>query len=459
MVNHTCLKCLKIFDKKSTYDYHVNNKKRPCKQTIYDTPILLQNTPILLQNTPVLLQNTPTISKVSSDVNNILNCCNFCGLVFKRKDNLKRHLSDRCKVKKLQHEEKETILELLEQKDKKLEERDKKLEERDKKLEEKDKQIEELKNMILELNKKVDKELCKAQTQNINKGINIGVLNNITIPQNKLVNFGEEDIKKIPKEYLNKIIGLSGYPALVGCCKAIHNNPDFPEGMNAFISDRSRNKGMIWKDGEWIRAPVSKIFNTVMNKIDSYINYCEAMILSGKYNSKKDPKGKEILDMLQQRIKKYYDRYVGDDTTVSSKVKKDFEKMVKDNIIAELCSMKKSVMNNYNKILEDLEKNETIKDKDVVKKTIIENRDLMINKIEDIKENSMYIKNDINNKVVNLDNSNSDSDDTDNSDNSDDDLDDSDNESIDNEYELKDVTLASGLVVKKWLKKGEEYWV
>ena len=32
MVLHKCELCLKEFTKKSTYDYHVNNKKKPCKR-------------------------------------------------------------------------------------------------------------------------------------------------------------------------------------------------------------------------------------------------------------------------------------------------------------------------------------------------------------------------------------------------------------------------------------------
>ena len=32
MVVHTCPSCKKEFNKKSTYDYHVQNKKSPCEK-------------------------------------------------------------------------------------------------------------------------------------------------------------------------------------------------------------------------------------------------------------------------------------------------------------------------------------------------------------------------------------------------------------------------------------------
>ena len=32
MVNYTCFTCNKSFNRKSNYDYHTNNKKKPCKQ-------------------------------------------------------------------------------------------------------------------------------------------------------------------------------------------------------------------------------------------------------------------------------------------------------------------------------------------------------------------------------------------------------------------------------------------
>ncbi len=433
MVKYTCPKCLKDFSRKNDLKYHLEKKKNPC----VPNNIIIEevNTNSAQTHTNSAQPNTEIIIKEDKS-------CLYCGLAFARKDTLKRHMDKFCKVKKLQHEEKETILELLIQKDKQIEEIKN---DRDTQ----NKQIDELKNIILDLKKQIDKELGKARTNNINKG----VINNFNIPQNKLVNFGSEDVTKIPKDCLYNVLKKTGYPALVECLKTIHDNKEYPQGMNTFISDKSRGKGMIWQDGDWKQATIKKIFASVMNKIDSYINHCEMCIENGKYNSKKDPKGTDILETLEQRLKKYYNRYMGDDTTVSKKICKDFEKMTKDNIINELCNIKTNVMNNYNKILEDLDKNNKILNKEETKQSITNDRDSMLNKIEDIKENSLNTKKYLETKN-NID-SDSDSD-------SDSDFD-SDTESVSNdvledeEYIYKEVTLASGLRVKKWLRKDQEY--
>jgi hypothetical protein len=236
MVNHTCVKCLKVFDKKSTYDYHVNNKKRPCIQNNIDSKNLIESTTQVHtnplnnnkdltkihtnstqikklcdinndednqksclycglvfarndslkrhiekfcrvikiqneQNKEVLVKNNSVIPSIYVDLNNKTNSCNYCGLVFKRKDNLKRHIIDRCKVKKIQDEQKA----------------------KDEKLESQDKEIEELKNIVLKLNKKVDKEINNLLIQNIDKEIEIIEENN---SKNKLIDIiVEKNIK------------------------------------------------------------------------------------------------------------------------------------------------------------------------------------------------------------------------------------------------------------------------
>jgi hypothetical protein len=462
MVNYTCPTCNKEFKKKSHFIEHTEQKKKPCDQN-HTNPA--QNSTNPAQNSTNPAQKPPIPStKTKKYQNNQINdininieekSCLFCGLVFTRKDTVKRHMDKYCKVKKLQKEEKETILELLIEKDRIINEL-----KNDK--ESHCKQMDELKKMILELNKKMDKQKNKAHTQNINKGV---INNNIIIPQSKLVNFGEEDVKNIPKEVLKDIVKLSGYPALVSCFNAIHNNKDYPQGMNSYLSDISRNKGMVWTNGEWVQAPVKKIFNIVMNKIDTYINHCEVLIESGEYNTKKDPDGSNILDQLQTRIKKYYDRYLGDDESVSPKACKEFEKTVRDNIVAELCSIRKNVMNNYNKILEDLEKNNNIANKELTQTNIKNDRDKMINKIDDIKEKTEN-KHRFKNIISNDSDSDSDSEpelEYDSDLESDSDFDSpiiqkSKGKKVidikdDDEYVLKEVTLASGLKAKKWCKK------
>ncbi len=291
-----------------------------------------------------------------------------------------------CKVRKLQNEEKENILEMLIEKDKEtqLDAQNKKIEELEKDKEAQNKKIDELQKVIESLNNKIDKQLNKVKTTNINKGV---INNNIIIPQNRLVNFGSEDITKIPQDTIRDIVKLSGYPAIVGCFNALHNNKEYPEGMNGYVSDKSRDKGMIWLNGKWQQATTNKMFLACMNKIDSYIQHCKVKIEYGNYSTKGDPKGEKLLYDLEQRVEKYYNRYLGDDYTVNKKTNKDFEKLVKENIINELCNIRENVLANYEKIITDIKNNDKLEDKE---QKIINSKDVMnkiINKIDNIDKN------------------------------------------------------------------------
>ncbi len=362
MVVYTCDICLKEFAKKDSFIKHTEKKKKPCKRKNNESA----QTPHKSAQTPHKSAQTPQKIANSTNENNNIYSCLFCGLVLSRSDILKRHMDKFCKVRKLQNEEKENILEMLIEKDKEKEEQNKR--------------IEELEKTIEKLNSKIDKQLNKVKTTNINKG----VVNNIIIPQNKLVNFGSEDVSKIPQETIRDIVKLSGYPAIVGCFNALHNNQEYPQGMNGYVSDKSRDKGMIWKDGAWCQATTNKMFVACMNKIDSYIQHCKLKIEIGKYNTRDDPKGDKLLYDLEQRVIKYYDRYVGNDYSVSKKTNKDFEKLIKENIINELCNIKDHVISNYERILDNMKNNDKLENKE---QQIKDNKEVMnnlISKIENV---------------------------------------------------------------------------
>ena len=109
MVIHICEKCGKNFNKKSTYNDHVNNKKIPCKPNniiIIENP---HNIPITPHNIPINPHEIPNnlIAKISKYI------CNFCERPFTRSDHLKRHLTDNCKVRKEETKDKEEIFQKL----------------------------------------------------------------------------------------------------------------------------------------------------------------------------------------------------------------------------------------------------------------------------------------------------------------------------------------------------------
>jgi hypothetical protein len=436
MVNYECPNCHRGFLKKYNFDMHTKNKKKPCQPLHQKPPSEKILPPKTTEAPPKTTSNTPqepvkVVEVVEDKKEKQVNACLYCGLIFTRKDALNRHMKDRCKVKKLQKEEKETILQLLIHKDKQLEKRDKQLEKRDKQLENQLEQIEELKKMIIDFKDQMEKQLSKVRVQNINKGV---INNNYIMTQNKLVNFGSEDISKIKKDRLRKIIDKSGYPAIVDCFSAIHNNQEYPEGMNVYISDKSRNKGMIWVNGDWRQATVKKIFNTVMNKIDSYVKLSAQRIYNGEYNTEKDPLGLKILSDFKNRLQKYLDRFQGEDDTVSKKDCKNFEELVKDNMINEICNIKADVIKNYEKILVNVENNNKIENKAKKEKDIRNDMDNILKKIDNmsyiVKNTHPRIKNKFNNDSDNdLDESDEYDYDSNNDSESDNDFDESDDES------------------------------
>jgi hypothetical protein len=203
MVNYICMKCNKIFKQKGHYLTHVN-KKFSCEQT----PI------ILFKPHEKLQKNTENIE--SNESNEILNLsCQFCRLVFNRKDNLKRHMDKFCKVKKIQYEEKENILLIKDGQNKKQENEIKELKEKYTKLQFDNKNLQKnYKNLqknyneieksnkelynnnknLFKCNKKLEDEINEYNTiininnKQINELKNINTINNNLIKYEELTN-------------------------------------------------------------------------------------------------------------------------------------------------------------------------------------------------------------------------------------------------------------------------------
>ena len=107
-----CPNCNKIFLKKSHYDKHVNiSRKNPClPQYTQISPKIHQNAPNCTKNSPK--NNNIEISSDAIDINiKNSNKCIYCGKIFTRDSSLNRHISDRCKIKKQQENNKVILLE------------------------------------------------------------------------------------------------------------------------------------------------------------------------------------------------------------------------------------------------------------------------------------------------------------------------------------------------------------
>ena len=142
MVNYKCENCEKNFNRKSNWEYHITNKKRPCNKvkSIIDVDIILQHKNSSSVSSSESSESSNTNSKSSNrhknltknqtDITDIdkkieqvqeqmnendnlykkLHICRYCCKEFTRIDNLSRHIINRrCEILKLQKQQKENI--------------------------------------------------------------------------------------------------------------------------------------------------------------------------------------------------------------------------------------------------------------------------------------------------------------------------------------------------------------
>jgi len=250
MTIYKCDKCNKAYTNKTDYKRHMN-RKRPC--VIGENNGLRFNCPgcaksyttkgSLTRHLTQYPHHKNTHSKICSkstpnDSNNIIRNskmtptdsnnnfrksktfeCNFCKSKFTRKNNLNRHLKDRCKVKKQQNLEKEEIFRAL---------------------------LEKMNNMENEI-KALRNENSKLTTiNNINNTTN-NVNNTLNI---NLVAFGKENKESLSNSELFKILrkGFKSVPELV---KLLHFDENKPENHNIYISNMRDNYVMVFDGDRW----------------------------------------------------------------------------------------------------------------------------------------------------------------------------------------------------------------
>ncbi len=387
MVVHTCLKCGKEFDRKSNYLEHMN-KKFDC------SPII--KTPNI---TPDTSKNPPILNNLEN-LENLEILCPYCKSTFTRKDHLKRHIDNRCKVKKIQDEEekkdKDNIFKLLLIKDeqiKKIEEENNKrlkfIEEENKKEKENNKKLEDyvkkLTDMNIELNNKVGKLLEKMSINNISNNINNGTINNIIISKDKLVNFGEEDIKEIEYKKFNKVFGKFGKFIFEEAVKNIWY--DKPKFKNVYMSDLSRDKAMIYKDGDFAITPVNTVLTTINQQLFKYFKH--------NIDEIKKTGDKKLMERVEKEVMNSYKKFFNafdndvDRFQPSSEQLEEFTKVVNSHLSTFFYNIKEDIKKNYEKIKKEALDNNLLKQieyKPPVKKR---GRPKKITNIEDIKVTSI----------------------------------------------------------------------
>jgi len=208
--------------------------------------------------------------------------CKYCGKAFTTSTSMYRHVNHTCKVKKQDEDEKSEIYRRLLN----LEEENKLL-----------------KKEVVSL-KRTDKT-AKITNKTIN--INKGVINNTT-NQIILVGYGHEDLSKLSKNELIKIL-QSGYDSTLKLTEAVHFNPKYPEHHNIYISNMRDKYAMMFDGEKWTLTMKEDLINKIY---DDKKNYIEENI-------------EDFIDSLSTSRKKALDRWLDtcDEDDRISKIKND----------------------------------------------------------------------------------------------------------------------------------------
>lgn len=238
MVEYECHRCHKVFNRKSSYEYHVKKRKTPCVKTINDKPDRKTSPECVLcgksyydkwslhrhmkhkhnnrwdSKNKVIIKTTVE-TPVDDDVDDITShkvnkyFCPLCNRSFTRHKNLKEHLSHmRC------NELKESINQI-----------------KDELIEEKATDDKTTTNNVVSGVDNSQVYLNNKDSFNNNNNVN-------NIQQNLLLmNYGKEDLYSYPRHvYLDMM--KKGYNSIPSFVKYVHLNPTNPKSHNIFFSDR-----------------------------------------------------------------------------------------------------------------------------------------------------------------------------------------------------------------------------
>ena len=297
MVNYFCPTCNKEFNKKSNYINHVENKKKPCNQ---NELIMHQNAPKCTKNAPKCTKNAPKNTQNTQMQINISNqkviednkkgyICNFCDVSFTRSTTLKRHLIERCKVRKEELQEKEAIFQELIKQNELLKNQNEKL----------NNQLLEQNKLIIELlvKKNIKDKSKNIQNNNNIKNQNNGIINNI------IIQHGKEDLTKIEnKVFFDAFLKYTGAKIPEKIIEGIHFNSEYPEFKNIYISDINREKVMIYNGIDWILTPSNNITSNLLEKsIDFSENRYDALDkkILNQHKKTKIENGLKIMELMK----------------------------------------------------------------------------------------------------------------------------------------------------------------
>lgn len=184
--------------------------------------------------------------------------CKYCKNLFRSRSSMYRHMSKHCKIK---NESKE-IKEICRDQDKDdILARLLKLESENKKLKSKVKRIEATNN----------RKVTKVNTMNNTNTMNNSNNNNKVIINNiGLVGYGNEDMTKINKDEIIKIL-QNGYNSTIKMTEVLHFNPKLPENHNIYIPSMKDKYAMMFDGENWALTDRDDLLDRIYDDKKTYI--------------------------------------------------------------------------------------------------------------------------------------------------------------------------------------------
>jgi len=228
-------------------------------------------------------QNTPT------------NKCNFCNIIFSRKDSLTRHINkNRCKC------------------DNKLKNEDK-IEKMEKEMLEYKKEIADLKNLLQKSLKIHPKTLQKINNQLNNNG----TINNTV----NIIQLGKEDLNKMLSTSEKMSILNRQAMGINDLVKLVHTSGKYKKCMNVYITNLQNTIGYMYdeKQNNFIAVNKNELLNDLLDsRMYDIENFYEK--LHSKFESEK-----------ANRIKKFIDRMKNDEDCLKDLKKEEIKLILYNN--------------------------------------------------------------------------------------------------------------------------------